>query len=125
MATGGLPTDLYGMLAADIGISYSVSMSTAAAHSVKLPPGRYLIQVLDISTNRVWMALRPWKTGRAADITAGVPYFPMDANGVRAMEVQVKPGFNDQVSAIMSGGTGLMIITLIERSHKQLKNALG
>lgn len=125
MATGALPTDLYGMLAADIGITYAVPLTTVTEHSAKLPPGRYLVQILDQGANRAWVAIRAWDEARGDDVAAAAPFFPMDTNGVKAFEFQAKPNFNDQVSARMGAGTATLYITCIERSASAKKSRLG
>lgn len=54
-----------------------------------LEEGRYLVQVLDIGSERVWVRHGVHGSTVAA---AAAPSFPMDALGVLAFEINVKRG---------------------------------
>lgn len=86
-----------------------------------LPPGKYFIQALGLSTNRCWVKTSRWEKGTAPDVTApaapaaGVSVlekeFPMDANGVTSFELHVRQGVNDRLQAVMAAGTCLLVVT--------------
>lgn len=104
--------DFYG---ADLGPSKSVALTTTTAPSEKLRPGRYLVQFIDTSTDRVWARVGPFSSATPVAAAAAAPSTPFAAGGPTAFEINVRPGHNDQIAAIMAAGTGTMIITPISR----------
>ncbi len=124
----GLPSDSLAFFAADLGITYQVDLTTTTAHSVKLPPGLYVVQALSYAGGaaRVWAAARAFEAGRLNDVAAAVPFFPMDEGGpVSKFEIAVKAGVNDQVSGRTDAGTASLFITCIERTSSAKKARLG
>lgn len=104
--------DFYG---ADLGPSTSVALTTSSAESEKLRPGRYLVQFIDTSSDRVWVKAGPFSATSPPVAVASAPSTPFAAGGPTAFEINVRPGHNDQIAAIMAAGTGAMIITPISR----------
>ena len=85
----------------------------------KLVAGRYLLHIAGLSSNAtLWVATGPFKKGVSLPVVADVPFFPMSPSGILAIEINVRPGYNDQVSVIAAGGgspAGNLYITQISR----------
>lgn len=108
--------DFYG---ADLGPSLSVSLTVASASSPKLLPRRYLVQFIDTGANRVWA--RVSKSSDPQPAVVGSPSTPFGGPAIAgpvSFEINVRPDFNDIISAIMAAGTGTMVITPISRVPK-------
>lgn len=83
-----------------------------------LPPGRYLIQILDVTEigARVWVVAVPFEKGEPPiSVPADVPAFPFAVEGVIALETNVRKGDSDQIAARTSAGTATVYITKISR----------
>ena len=115
---GARPDDLLDFFGGDLGKSIEVDLTVVSAPSAKLLPRRYLIQFLDTAGNRVWALVGPFSATVPVVATAAVPSTPFAAGGPTAFELNVRPGFNDQIAAVMAAGTGKMIITPISRVAK-------
>ena len=113
-AIGNDQLDFY---ARDLGPSQAVALSVASASSGRLQPRRYLVQFIDIAANRVWVRATPFNAA-PTPATAAAPSTPFEAAGQRSFEINVRPGHNDQISALLSAGTGTMIITPLSRVAK-------
>ena len=111
-AFGDDKLDFYG---ADLGPAQSVALTTTSAPSGRLAPGRYLVQFIDTSTNRVWARSGPFSVASPVVAVTAAPSTPFAANGPTAFEINVRKNHNDQLAARMAAGTGTMIITPISR----------
>jgi len=97
-----------------LGVTQTVAVGAASAKTTALTHGRYLIHYLDLVGTRIWV-----RQGNQADVVAAAasPSFPMDNDGIRAIEVTVKPGFNG-IAAIGAGGTtATLVVTKISRDR--------
>ena len=83
-----------------------------------LEPGRYLLHIADLQTpnTRVWVTTGKFEKGSTVSVVADVPHFPMHAEGIVAIEINVRKGDNDQIAAITGGATATLFITQISRA---------
>ena len=85
-----------------------------------LVPGRYLLHIADTlplnAPPMVWVNMGPFVKGETLAVAAETPYGPPFQDGrVLALEVNVRPGLNDQVSAITASGSAILYLTRISR----------
>ncbi len=115
-----------------LGRAVKIAVTDAASAKIAeaLAPGRYLVHFIDMApaTGRIWV-----RQGTFADVeaTTDVPSFPMDADGIRAIEITVRPSPTDKndsnapasewdgIAAIAAAGvTATLIITKISRDKR-------
>jgi hypothetical protein len=108
--------------AASLGATRKLSVSTTPSQlpdaDGPLPPGRYLVHVVDYQPpgkTRVWWRVGKFEKGDTLPIAAGVPYFPFRVDGIGAMEINVREGFDDRIAAVTDTGTATLFITRISR----------
>jgi len=92
---------------ADIGYTWELSVTdSGVATPEKLLPGRYLVQIRELSseTSPVWMKLRRFSDA-AVSVTAEAPSFPFNrTSGVMVVEFNVRRNYNDQIQLITPAG---------------------
>jgi hypothetical protein len=115
---GARPDDSLDFFGGDLGLSRKVTLTPVTASSDKLPPGRWLAQLVGDLTNRVWVRTAPFSQAAPVAAVADVPCTPMGAGGVVALELNVRPGFNDQISGISEAATVRLILTPLSRQAK-------
>jgi hypothetical protein len=103
----------------------TVKLLAVAGGSVQLPddggplvPGRYLIQILDVSVvgAQVWVVAAKFEKGLPPiSVPTDAPAFPFAMEGVIALETNVRLGDSDQIAARTSAGTATVYITKISR----------
>ncbi len=85
-----------------------------------LAPGRYLLHIAAMSNLGVlWVAIGAFEKGSPLSVAADVPFFPMQASGIVAIETNVLKGDSDRIAVIAAGPnspTGTLFITPISRS---------
>jgi hypothetical protein len=101
----------------------SVTDSGSVKPAAALEPGRYLVHVTTLS-GTVYVSQGPYGSVEAS---AGDPSFPFTTDGIKAVEVVVRPGNrndgsisgSDGIAAIAgASGSGLLHITKISRDRK-------
>lgn len=100
--------DLRYFYGASIGRTDTFAVTDAASAKVaeKLEPGRYLIHFLSLSAaGVVWVKQGPF--AEVAVAAAGEPHFPLSADGIRAIEIVVRPGPVVDGVPEASGGDGI------------------
>lgn len=119
MGTEHTAEDDVAFFAATLAETVELAASAVAAQTPDaggpLPPGRYLIQVLDFqNTNtKCWVRLVKFVKSTPAIVAAAVPNFPMSPEGVVAIEVNIREGHNDRLEAITQGGNATVYATRI------------
>jgi hypothetical protein len=110
--------------AANLGLTQAIAVTATPAQTSDiegaLTPGRYLLQIADVSNSgtTIWVRTGKFEKGVALSMVAGVPWFPMKPGGVIAIEINVRKGDNDRIAAVASGpGTplGTLYVTQISR----------
>lgn len=107
--------------AADLGPTRALAVNAVAGQlpdvDGPLVPGRYLLHVVDQAPGRVvtWVRTGKFEKGVNLDISAGVPWFPLRADGMVALEVHVRKGHNDRIAAITDTGSSTLYITRVSR----------
>lgn len=105
--------------------TFAVTDAGSTKHAEALTPGRYLVHPIDL-TGRVWIRQGPFDSVAAS---AAAPSFPLDANGIRAVEITVRPGAvvdgaaqpsaDAGVAAIGAAGASCtLVITKISRGER-------
>lgn len=111
--------DLRYFFSARLGDAVSVSVSDAGSNktAAALAPGRYLVHAISVSPagGRIWI-----RQGAQASVSAttAAPSFPLDAEGIRAIEVTVRPEAGDDTGIAARGESGVtatLIVTKISR----------
>ena len=108
--------DLRYFYSAAIGRSEELSITDAGSTEVAepLPPGRYLVHIIS-ATGRIYV-----RQGLHGDnvATAAQPSFPMEPNGIKAIETVVPAGGGeiDSISGrALAGITATLVVTKISR----------
>lgn len=108
--------DLRYFYAAALGRSEELAITAAGDTEVAeaLPSGRYLLHILD-ATGRIYV-----QQGLFGDNTlaaAAAPAFPMDNDGIKAIEIVVLEGaeLNSIAARAVAGVTATLVITKISR----------
>jgi hypothetical protein len=106
-----------------LGKTVRLAVTAASANTAggeerdRLKPGKYYLQLLDHSSARCWIRVGASVTLAAAEPAAPVGVtvindFPLDpTDGVTAVELHVRKDKTDVVAAIMSAGTGTLLLT--------------
>lgn len=118
---GAFGDDKLDFYAADLGPSISVNLTVASATSPKLIPRRYRVQFIDTGAARVWARVGPFNAVTPVVATLAAPSTPFAGAApalASAFDLDVRPNHNDQIAAILSAGTGKMIITPLSRVPK-------
>jgi hypothetical protein len=113
--------DLAAFFAAELGRTRKLALTVASAQTPDtegaLPPGRYLLQIADLSSAsaKVFIRARPFVAGDTVTAVADAPDFPLHLAGLVAIEFHVRKGYNDRIAAILTAGTGNLFITEVSR----------
>lgn len=121
MTKGARADDVIAFYAAELGITRKLACGVASAQlpdsEGALSPGRYLLQIADLSapTAKVYVRGRPYIAAGTVTAVASVPDFPLHLSGLVAFEFNVRKGYNDRIAAITTAGTANLFITLVSR----------
>lgn len=86
-----------------------------------LTPGKYLVQVFNISDSAalIWILVGPFVPSSPISLAAspGARRIPLSAQALVAMEFNVIAGINDRLGAITTVGTAEVYLTHMSRIH--------
>jgi len=112
-------TDDLAFFAADLGETKVIAASNVAAQlstvQGKLPAGRYLVHIADLSDPNAKVWIRLGKFGDTVPVAAAVPSFPMSLSTIAAIEYTAREGHSDQIAAVTSAGTANVYVTRVSR----------
>lgn len=120
--TGHRSDDDIAFFAADLGptrkLACSVASASPPASEGPMTPGRYLIQIHNLSGNMrqiVWLTMGKFDKAAPLVALAVPPAFPLNLAAIAAIEVHVRKDVNDQLAAIAGAGTADLYFTLVSR----------
>lgn len=115
--------DAIAFYAADLGETRALAATTSGDQTTDvdgaLVPGRYLIQIVNVSDSAaiVWIHAGAFEKGKPITLAAGPGRrrAPLSTQSVVAIETNVLKGDSDRIGAITTVGTATVYVTRISR----------